>query len=418
MKKMITICITGIILFTINNVSLADDIEEEFTIEEIQENIIEASTNEEKQPQINSQAGLIFDRTSKKVLWEKGGYEKRAMASTTKIMTAIIVLENSNLTDIVEVSKKAAGTGGSRLGLKTGDKITIKDLLYGLMLRSGNDSAVALAEYVGGDVEGFSKLMNQKVKELGLKNTNFITPHGLDQEEHYTTAYELAQITDYALNNSKFRQIVGTKTYNITINGGVKTINNTNELLGNLHGVDGVKTGFTNNAGRCLVTSATRDGHQLIFVVLGANTKKIRTIDSTKLIEYAFSSYEYIDIEKLAKEEFQEWLEQSCRLQLDKKKQIEPQIILQKIEDEERYKPISKSMIKDIKVNIDYKEKFEVPILPNTVIGNLQVKVKDEILLNKNIIIENEIQKKDVKDYFIQILYNYSNYIQEQIKKF
>lgn len=120
-------------------------------------------------------------------------------------------------------------------------------------------------------------MMNKKAEELGLKNTHFITPHGLDESEHYTTAYELAIITEYALNNKKFSQIVNTKTTTININGAPKTINNTNELLGNLNGVDGVKTGFTNNALRCLVTSTSRNGHRIICVVLGADTKKIRT---------------------------------------------------------------------------------------------------------------------------------------------
>lgn len=126
-------------------------------------------------------------------------------------------------------------------------------------------------------MQGFAELMNEKAKELGLSNTHFVTPHGLDEEEHYTSAHELALITDYALNNKKFASIVATKTYNVTINGSSRTISNTNELLGNLNGVDGVKTGFTNNAGRCLVTSTTRNGHQIICVVLGADTKKIRT---------------------------------------------------------------------------------------------------------------------------------------------
>lgn len=120
-------------------------------------------------------------------------------------------------------------------------------------------------------------MMNEKAEELGLKDTHFITPHGLDETEHYTTAYELAKITDYALKNKKFAQIVNTKTTTININGASKTINNTNELLGNLNGVDGVKTGFTNNAGRCLVTSTSRNSHRIICVVLGADTKKIRT---------------------------------------------------------------------------------------------------------------------------------------------
>ena len=170
-------------------------------------------------PQISSRIALVYDRASGKVLYEKNGYKQTKMASTTKIMTTIIVLENTNLSDTVIVSKKAAGAGGSRLGLKTNDKITVNDLLMGLMLESGNDAAVALAEYVGGSIQGFADLMNRKATELGLKNTNFVVPHGLDNEDHYTTALELAKITDYALKIEKFRNIVETKAYNVTING-------------------------------------------------------------------------------------------------------------------------------------------------------------------------------------------------------
>ena len=139
--------------------------------------------------------------------------------------------------------------------------------------------------------------MNKKAEELGLKNTHFVTPHGLDDNEHYTTAYELAVLTDYALKNEKFAQIVNTKTCTINVNGMPRQITNTNELLGNLNGVNGVKTGFTGNAMRCLVTSCTRNGNQIITVVLGADTKNKRTEDSIKLIEYAFSNYERINLE-------------------------------------------------------------------------------------------------------------------------
>ena len=201
------------------------------------------------------------------------------MASTTKIMTATIIIENCNLNETVEISKKSAGTGGSRLGLKAGDKITIRDLLYGLMMRSGNDSAVALAEYAGGSIEGFAEKMNQKASDLGLNNTHFETPHGLDSDEHYTTAYELALLSNYALNNKIFAQIVGTKEYTITINGYPKQLSNTNELLGNLDGVYGIKTGFTNGANRCLVTACKRNNMDIICVVLGADTKNFRTQD-------------------------------------------------------------------------------------------------------------------------------------------
>ena len=201
-------------------------------------------------------------------------------------MTAIVLIENADLNQTVTVSTKAAATGGSRLGLKKDDKINMQDLLYGLMLKSGNDAAVVIAETVGGSIEGFAELMNNKAREIGLKNTNFVTPHGLDNPEHYTTAYELAKLADYALKNEIFAKVVNTKSYTVTINGYPKTISNTNELLGYLDGVNGVKTGFTNNAGRCLVTSVNRNNFQIITVVLQADTKKFRTSDSIKLIEH------------------------------------------------------------------------------------------------------------------------------------
>lgn len=183
------------------------------------------------------------------IICGKNENKKTPMASTTKIMTAIVAIENcGDLNKIVIVSPKAAGTGGSRLGLKRNDKVTLNDLLYGLMLVSGNDAAVSIAEFVGGSVEGFAELMNKKAQELGLENTHFVTPHGLDEPEHYTTAVELAKIADYALNNATFSKIVATKEYSIHINNNNKNLRNTNELLGYLNGVKGVKTGFTNNA--------------------------------------------------------------------------------------------------------------------------------------------------------------------------
>ena len=156
---------------------------------------------------MNSRIGLIYDRASGRILYEKNGNKQTPMASTTIIMTAIVVIENANLKDTVKIDQKAAGTGGSRLGLKKNDKITVNDLLYGLMLRSGNDAAIALATYVGGSVDGFAKMMNDKAKSLGLVNTHFVVPHGLDNKEHYTTAYELAKITDYALKNESLNKL-------------------------------------------------------------------------------------------------------------------------------------------------------------------------------------------------------------------
>lgn len=181
---------------------------------------------------INSRYAVVYDRTSKSVIWGKNENKEVPMASTTKIMTAIVMLENvENMENKVIVEKKAAGVGGSRLGLKTGDEITFEDLLYGLLLCSGNDAATQIAISVGGSVEGFAKMMNNKAEELGLEHSHFVTPHGLDSTSHYTTAYELAIITDYAMELEEFAKIVDTKNYTVTINGYPKNICNTNELL-------------------------------------------------------------------------------------------------------------------------------------------------------------------------------------------
>ena len=226
LKKSIFILIILSTLFT--PIIYADDqlIDSNLSSKELNETI-ETSINVETIPTINARHAIILDRNSKIILCGKKEKEICKMASTTKIMTAIVVIENANLTDTITVSSKAARTGGSRLGLSTGNTITVENLLYGLMLRSGNDAAVALAEYIGGSVEGFAELMNNKANELGLTNTHFVTPHGLDNNDHYSTAYDLAILTDYALTNKIFSKIVKTKTYTITLNGYSKTLSNT-----------------------------------------------------------------------------------------------------------------------------------------------------------------------------------------------
>ena len=334
------------------------------------------------------------------------------MASTTKIMTAMVVIQNTNLNNTVEISKKAAGTGGSRLGLKAGDKVTVKDLLYGLLLRSGNDCAVALAEYVTGSVQEFSNLMNQNAQMLGLNNTHFVTPHGLDEEEHYTTAYELAILADYALNNELFAQIVNKKSYTININKNSKTLNNTNELLGNLNGVYGVKTGFTNGAGRCLVTSIKRGNLDVICVVLGADTKKDRTRDSAKLIEYTFNKYEEIDIKEKIKESFKKWNEiNGNRINIEKGESSKLELTLNDKDKIFTY-PIEKGTEDNINIEINANLNLKAPVLENTNIGKIKVYYNAKELLEIDILNINKINKKRIKNYMSDIFKNYNNYLE------
>lgn len=354
---------------------------------------------------INARSCIVLDRNSNTVLYGKNENSKVKMASTTKIMTATVIIENCNLKETVEVSKKAAGTGGSRLGLKAGDKITIHDLLYGLMLCSGNDAAVALAETCSGSIQNFSDLMNNKAKDLGLKDTHFESPHGLDSDNHYTTAYELALLSNYALQNPTFRTIVGTKNYTVTINGYPKTLSNTNELLGNLNGVYGIKTGFTNGANRCLVTACKRDNIDIICVVLGCDTKKFRTQDSIKLIEYTYKNFELVDISDIINNEFNLWKNEKIdNFNIIKGNSNNFDIYLSNLENSAI--PIKKDTIKELKVDIDCSYIFKSPIYKNTPIGSLTLSTKDKIIANLNILTTNTIEKKSVHDYLKQHIYS------------
>jgi D-alanyl-D-alanine carboxypeptidase (penicillin-binding protein 5/6) len=330
------------------------------------------------------------------------------MASTTKIMTSIIAIENSDLNQKVEISAKAANTGGSRLGLKKGDTISMRDLLYGLMLRSGNDAAVAIAEAVGGDLENFAVMMNEKAEKLNLSDTHFVTPHGLDDPDHYTTAYELAKITDYALNNEIFKEIVGSKTYTITINGYPKTLNNTNELLGVVQGVYGVKTGFTGNAGRCLVTSVNRNGFEIITVVLQADTKKDRGKDSKKIIEYVYENYQQVNVKNIVEEKFEEWCNiNKGRIEINKAVQTNFDIGYEDVENE--LLVVKKTQVDDIQVQIDSTFKLEAPIKKGCTIGNLKLIIDGELVDSMCIFIKNDVAKKNIYDYFMECVKAYKS---------
>lgn len=405
-KKVISemICLFVTLILSINNMCYANINDNEIIdINETKKQAIETVSKNIENLKLNSRIGLIFDRKSKRILYEKNGLKQVPMASTTKIMTAIVVLENSELNDVVTISKKAAGTGGSRLGLRTNDKITVHDLLYGLMLKSGNDAAVALAEHVGGGIEEFADMMNKKAKELGLINSHFITPHGLDKEKHYTTAYELACMADYALKIPKFKEIVSSKNYNITINARSNLIGNTNELLGNLNGVYGVKTGFTNEAGRCLVTACKREDLDIITVVLGADTKKYRTSDSIKLIEYAYKNYEVIDIEKKIKEQFENWKQLNCnRIYINKAKQEKIDLDIESLSYSKI--AIKKTDIDNIKMEINSLYYLEAPVEKGRIIGNAKIQINGETIANLNIKNKQVIEKKNVFDYFIDFL--------------
>lgn len=239
---------------------------------------------------ITARSAVLIDASSGRVLYEHNAYQKLPMASTTKIMTGLLACQSGKLNQTVKTSPFASGTEGSSLWLKIGEKQTLENLTYGLMLKSGNDAAVSIAEYLGGNVDAFALLMNEKAREIGAINTNFKNPHGLDEEGHYTTAYDLALISREAMKNNKFRQIVSTKTYSIPMEGEEwrRALKNHNKLLWRYDGCNGVKTGFTKKCGRCLVSSAKIGNQELICVTLNAPDD---WNDHTYLLDYGFENF-------------------------------------------------------------------------------------------------------------------------------
>ncbi len=233
---------------------------------------------------LSAQSAILMDAQTGRVLYEKNADKQSLIASTTKIMTALVVCEQTNVLDRVRIPQEAVGIEGSSIYLKAGEVLTVQDLLYGLMLHSGNDAAVALAIYCGGTVEGFAELMNDKAHRLGMHNTHFVNPNGLDSPGHYATARDMAILAAYAMENPIFAKTVSTKTVTV----GDRVLRNHNKLLWLLDGADGVKTGFTKAAGRILVSSCTRQGRRLIAVTM--NDRNDWT-DHQQLMESGFANY-------------------------------------------------------------------------------------------------------------------------------
>lgn len=242
------------------------------------------------EPQVSALAAILMDRDSGRVLWDKEPRLRLPIASTTKIMTALLALERGCEDDVVVVSPGAAATEGSSIWLDAGERKTLGELIYGLMLRSGNDAAVAIAEHVGGSERDFVAMMNERAAALGAGDTLYSNPHGLPNGPHYSTARDLALITRRALQSERFRQIISTPEQTISWPGRPwnRAMSNQNRLLEIYPGGDGVKTGWTVAAGRCFVGSATRGGWQLLCVVLNAPQM---WDDAAALLDYGFGSY-------------------------------------------------------------------------------------------------------------------------------
>lgn len=400
MKKILCMCFVFTFLFQNTVLCFENDLkyDEELTNEEIIETI-----NSNTELQIFSKAALLYDREHDKILYEKNIDERIPNASTTKILTAIVAYENADINDVVEVSQKAATIGGSSINLKKGNKITINDLMKGLLICSGNDAAIAIAEHVGGSVENFCQMMNEKAKKIGAKNTNFVTPHGLDNDEHYTTARDLMLFSNYLLDIEYLAKIVNMREATIKIDDYTRGIHSTNEMLSIYENANGIKTGYTSKAGRCLITSIEEKGRELISIVLGCDTKKQRTRESIMLINYGYKAFEEVDIyEKMVKTHY-----------INVSKAMASSYKITMTGEKVCILPIGEK--NKIKYEFKFNKKLVAPIEKNQEIGKIVISVGENEIDTIQIRAPREIKRRGIMDYFVEILEKQSEYIKIRI---
>ena len=368
-----------------------------------------------KDPSIESGAAILIEKNTGKILYEKNANKVMYPASTTKVMTAILVLENCKLSETTIVSPAALNTipnGYVTANIQIGEELTIKDLLYALMVKSANDAAVVLAEHVSGSVEKFSELMNAKAKELGCQNTHFVNPNGIHNENHYSTACDLAIITKYCMQNETFRKIVSTTSYTLPATNKYeatdRTFSNTNSLIivNNNNRADnyyyknaiGIKTGFTSQAKNCLIAGSLRDGLEFISVVLYAgvdyNGLSQRYLDTIELLDYGYDNFtltkikepnnviDTIEIKKATKE----------TKNLDLLIQDEITVINNKTTD-----------INSIVPTIELKEELIAPISKGEIIGKITYDV-DGISYSSNLLAGHDVEKSNFTTVFIIII--------------
>lgn len=326
----------------------------------------------------SAKAMCVLEKDSGRVVASKNLNMILPMASTTKIVAAITVIQNcKDLDEVIQVHDSSVGVEGSSIYLRKGELISVRDLLYGLMLRSGNDSAVALACHTGGTVENFANMMNDTAKNAGANNSNFVTPHGLDHKDHYTTAYDLAKITAYALNNPIFKEIVSTKMHTVpaTNKSDKRYMSNKNRLLNSLDGCIGVKTGFTTKAGRCLVSATERNNETFVCVVLNCGPM---FEESANLLNTAHSLYENKKI-------------------IDKDREIYNEYIIDKnlgklylYAEEDFYFPVMEDELD--KLHLEYNVKLD-NAKEGEIVGEIRVFFENDLLKTIKLVTMNKIDK-------------------------
>lgn len=332
---------------------------------------------------ISAPSAVLIDFNTGQFLYEKNADQKMYPASITKILTAIIALENSNLNEQVTAGEDVLNVDGNKIYISPGETLSMKDLIYSLLIASANDSAIVIADHVGGSVKGFANMMNEKAKELGAKNTHFTNPNGLHDDNHYTSARDMALIARYAMQNETFRKIVTTMKYSIQPTNKfdkVRELYNENRLLKNTkykyEGADGIKTGYTIKADQTLVASATRDGHRLIAVIMGAKGTKVWE-DAICLLNYGFNNYKLVSLNN--KDDV------ITTMNFDNQK-----IILKSNNSLEAAVPVD---AQDITKKISIVENISFPLDAGTVLGKLEYYIGDKMIGSVDLVTDKSYQK-------------------------
>jgi len=359
---------------------------------------------------ISCESAILIDAKTGQVLYEKNSHEKLHPASTTKILTGILTLENANLNDIVTIDEEVVYlTKGAHIALEAGEQLTVKNLLYALLIESANDAAFALAKHISGSVEEFAKLMNEKAKELGAEDSNFVNPNGLSVENHLTTAYDLSLIAKYAMQNETFREIVSNYTYTIpptNKKSQERVLWSSNKLLYSndtitvdgktvrikYEGITGVKTGYTQEAGNCLVASAQRGNESLIAVALKSNNIYS---DIHKLLDYGFDNFEKVNI--APKDQF-----------VDNIKVDNGTIpVVAGILGEELNRTIPVNSSDKISKKVTLNDEITAPLKKGDVLGKVEYFLEDKYLGSVNIVSTMDIEAIPSPTFFDRLLNNW-----------
>ena len=349
------------------------------------------------QLEINAAGAILIDAKTGQVLYEKNSNKQLAPASTTKIMTAILAIESNRLDEKTTISKNAASVQVSTMHLQEGQLISLRELVTGLMMRSGNDAAIAIAEFLSGSVDKFIVEMNKKAREIGAIHTKFQNPHGLPTKDHYSTAYDLAWIARYAMNNPTFAEIVSTRNTSIDWedsagNEHEQNLKNTNKLLWMLDEADGIKTGTTNEAGPCLVSSATKDDQRLIAVTLN---DKNRWEDSQKLLNWGFETfdlYEYPIEEELSNEINRIAVEYGIDTTVKLETSEEPFVV------------IPKGKRENLIVKTNVPKKINAPVYQGQKIGEVHFIMNDKTLRTIDLVAANNVEERTLANFLLNYL--------------